>query len=223
MDNRLVEKYIKAVERDVKEVDNAIQRGAYLSLEEWFDFIFKAEVATYKSTSIAKYSTVSPKESGLAKLGADIMAAVLSVRMAGFTDSDARGMMKYIVKKLNKLLPASKRVSFYCKDSDGAQFYILECNDMSYSVKVQIDSRESLCNFLSEVWSTAVWRVNLFNKETRDFIINKLGIELSLVMTGKKPSPYVGRLQCNTLEYVLAEKPEKTATAQGNNLKTVTV
>lgn len=216
MDNRFVEKYIKTVERDVKEVENAIHKGAYLSFEEWFDFIFKAEVASYKSTSIAKYATVYPKESGLAQLCADIMAAILSVRMTGFNDSGARGMLKYIVKKLNKLLPLSKRVSFLCDDSDGARYYVLECNDMSHSVRVQIDSRETLCNFLFEVWSTAVWRVGMVNIETQDFMVNKLDNEVSLVMLGKKPAPYVGGLPCNTLGYVLAEKGR---VSQGNNLK----
>lgn len=226
MDGRLVDKYIRVVDRDVRYIDEAIGKGARLSLEEWHDFVFKSEVAGFASSHISEYAVVYSKECEMAKISAAITAYILTVQLGGFTDSKAQKAIKGIVKQYNKMMRPVDRVKFMCTDSDGVISYVLEAFDMSTSVRRPINSRDSLCYFLQEVWCFMVQEIHVFNKETCEFLRSHMLNEINNIMLGLKPVPYIGFMKANTLESVLYGKtnyetarPSATKDSTGERIK----
>lgn len=226
MERRAIEKYIKTVEMDVKFVDEAIKKGARLSLEEWHDFVFKSEIGSFKSGVLAKYATARPKAFSMAKIGAIILENIITVQLGGFTESKARRMVGSVVRKYNKLRTLADRMTFYGEDADGTVTFTVEPSDRSCSVEMAIISRDSLCYFLQDLWTLMVHDIRIFNEETRSFLIGHLDNEIKIICAGAKPSPYIGCLRCNTLNDVLLYKTDyenarKTPVSRSDSSKSV--
>lgn len=206
--NKKLERYFRAIERDSGFVQQAIEKGARLSLTEWHDFIFKADVACMGVKSIAKYATIYPAHRGMALVEAMLFGCICSVQLTGYTYKKATRLLKAVVKKFNKISKPSSRLYFSKSDEDGTTYFCVESGRSNTFVESPITDRESLCEFLLEVWELMVKESFLYNSETRAFVEDHLSCEISLLQNGQRPSPYFGSMKSNTLEVILMERTD---------------
>lgn len=208
MERKSVEKYAKTAERDVKFVDEAIQNGAYLSFEEWHDFIFKSEMSAFKSSEMAKYETVRPQVAEIAKIEAFIMSSIINAQVRGFNDSSAQKVVKTVIKRFNKMLKFLEGMRFARTDKDGTIFYCVESYDFSDKIEKGIVDRNSFCSFLMSLWAMGLKELRMFNKESFRFLESHLVNEVNVINMGKRPAPYFGCVRSNTLECVLYSRTD---------------
>lgn len=203
MERKAIEKYAKTAERDVKFVDEAIQKGAYPSFEEWHDFVFKADVALFKSDELAKYAVMRPRAVKVAKIESLIFTNITNIQLRGFTDASAQKSVKTILKLFNKQLKFMEGMKFSRSDKDGTTIFSVESYDYSSRIEKCIVDRNSLCRFLIELWGMGLREMRVFNKDTLSFLEDHLNNEINLLNTGARPSPYLGCARANTVEYVM--------------------
>lgn len=208
MERKNIAKYLRTVDFDVRFVDEAIKRGAYLSIEEWHDFVFKSCVAGFKSDNLAKYHVVHGKASEVAKTGSYILECIVNAQVYGFTVAKARRWVKSIVKRFNKMLTPIEKMSFSNSDIDGVVRFVVESCDYGNVAESYIDSRDSLCDFLHNLWMVGVKELRIFNDDTVSFLDNHLYAQLDTIETGEMPSPYYGGVVSNTLKCVISERTD---------------
>lgn len=203
MERKSIEKYAKTAERDVKFVDEAIQKGAYPSFEEWHDFVFKADVSAFKSDELAKYEVMRPRAVEIARIESLILTNIINIQIRGFTDASAQKSVKTIMKRFNKQLKFLESMKFSRTDRDGTIFFSVESYDYSTRIEKGIVDRNSLCMFLIELWGMGLREMRVFNKDTLRFLEEHLNNEIHLLETGTRPSPYFGCARANTVECVM--------------------
>lgn len=208
MERKNIAKYLRATDLDVTFVNEAINRGAYLTMEEWHDFTFKSCLSSFKSKNLSKYHVACPIASEVAQIEAFIFGCIMDAQMSGFTISSASRWVKAIVKRFNKMLTGFEKISFVCSDIDGVAQFVVESCDGNNVAESYIDSRDSLCDFLHDVWAVGVKELRCFSKVIVDFLCKHLHDEVNTIENGKLPVPHFGGVESNTLRSVIFERTD---------------
>ena len=208
MEKKFAVKYLRAVELDVEYVSRAVDSGAFLTLEEWHDFVFKCQVAGSKYDALARFESACHDYAEVARIEAYILECILDVQLLGFTNVKAKKCVKAITKRFNKLLGLMEHLRFTVSDMDGIVSFSVESYDYANKVERKIRSRESLCCFLREIWEMGIKELRMFNKDTIRFLVEHLDNEVKTIQVGKRPSPYLGGAKFNTLTEVLFKRTD---------------
>lgn len=202
MERKHYERYLKVAGRDTRFVDTAVSDGAFLSNEEWYDFMMKAMATDQSFANIRKYRLFGNDMYRLAKIEAYMFTKLCTMCVDGYTNKSVVKFVKSAVRKFNRLLGISHSMDLYVEESDGCLVFTLTSCD-GECIQGNVSDRQEIVNFCNDLFVFAINEMPEFCWGSEVYVAEHLGNEIGVVAQNKMPNPYMGGDMNNTLRHNL--------------------
>ena len=194
------ENYKKMLNICVGKVDRAISKGAYLSEEEWFDFICKSAQINYRSQNITKYGMFNKELLKFAETYAEILGYAVFLTIDGFDNMLFGHCLKSVTAKLNKFIHTYSRIRVECSDRNGTLYIKLYKSGKRHRL-FPVKNVEDAVDFLIALTGYATENSEIFRHtaEFSTFISGYFQSEYNGIISNKRPEPYIGYNDSRTL------------------------
>lgn len=183
--------YKRKVRCDVANVDRAISKGAYLSQEEWFDFLVKSKYVGSKFWNISKYKLFNWRLCSLAEAYAVALEYLMSIAVDGFDNKTYTSILKDVAFLMRKFTDRKYSISVDGFDRDGGFYirvYIGRHKCTVCPVRNRAEAEKGIrvvvryCTEMAESFSV--------NDEFTKFLNGYLNSEFTRFLSNTEPTPY---------------------------------
>lgn len=196
MEYRDYRSYIKEIGKDLLFVDDSIELGAYLSTEEWYDFMFKAQVAGYKSKNISRYRWFNKDMYRVAKVEAFLFKGLCAMCMEGYSYEDVVRFANKAIRMFNRCRGVFERI--YLSSEVVAGRLILSISSVGGECsECEVYDDGSLMELVDGLY--LLFMDDLLIVGNGDYLGGHLRHEFSVVTERKQPEPFVLGSLSNTL------------------------
>lgn len=223
MERKHYERYLKVAGRDTRFVDTAVSDGAFLSNEEWYDFMMKAIVTDQRFSNIRKYRMFGNDLYRIAEVEAYMFTKLCAMCVDGYTNKAVVKFVKSAVRKFNRILGISHSMDLYVDEEDGCPMFTLaSCN--GECIEGCVSDRQEIVNFCNDLFVFAIEELSELCLGSEMYVAEHLGNEIGVVAQNKTPNPYMGGDIKNTLRQNLMRDEDfcrKYKTAPNGSAKKV--
>ena len=184
--------YKAKISKDVVSVDNRLLKGASMTECEWFDFNVKSSLLGYQSRGARLYRLMNRKLVKLAEIYAEALHFMADIEANGFTMKEYSAMVKYLARKMNKLIWFTPAVKASTYDKNGVFFISMVSGKkitIDYSVVSKAEAQNGLLCLME--YSTDLVDVFPMSKEFRKYVNGYLKGELHRIVAHISPMPFL--------------------------------
>lgn len=206
MEKRDLANYRRKMKNSLTDVDAAISKGAYLSAEEWFDFIFKSEYLSMTFKNIRKYKFFNRRLCNLASAYAVAFDYLVELHMNGFNNFTYILEVRNLVSFMKKFSKESRSLTVDGFDRDGV-LYIRVYSGKDTAL-CPVRNREEAINGIKAIVRYCTELADCFPHigEFDKFLNGYLSREFAKFRANIEPTPYVCGDDRLTLSKQLASK-----------------
>lgn len=204
--------YKRKVRSDVSNVDKAISDGAYLSQQEWFDFLVKSEFVGSSFWNITKYRLFNWRLCSLAKAYAVALDYLMAISVDGFDNKTYTAILKDVAYVMRKFTDRKYSISVDGFDRDGGFYvrvYIGKHKCTVCPVRNRAEAEKGIrvvvryCTEMAESFSV--------NDEFTKFLNGYLNSEFTRFLSNAEPTPFCMDDDRLTLKSQLQSKKENVS------------
>lgn len=196
--------YRRIVGKDLLLVDDAISNDAYLSREEWFDYLFKSYLIGFRSQNIKKYRAFYKKVCCIAEIYSEAFTYMVDIGVDGFKNCSYLSYLKRIVSRMNKLITRKNRVLIEGYDKDGVFYIRVSKNKIRYEV-FSVSGKDEAIEKIKYLVGYCMDRVEGLsaNADFYTFLKGFLSAEYKKVVMNITPTPYMNdSSRCTLSDYI---------------------
>lgn len=197
-------KYRRKLRYDVGKVNDAITKGAFLSKEEWFDFLFKSFYVDYYSKNMLKYWLFNRDTYKFASACAKVFGYLVNISVKGFVNDTYVSDVKKLTKRLCKCTSRVNPVEVDSFDRNGTLYLSVVFKggiDRTYGIRNKKDAIN--CILTITRYCSEIADCTSDNVEFGNFLNGYISREFKKLISGVEPTPYCSSDDRLTLAQVL--------------------